>query len=562
MAIDDEQHKNLQDLLQASRRRLAVLELQRATFGLHAPPHVITEIDDLRAAIAHIETELNRDTPAMDRARLEQLRQQGRKAYFRKDWAQAADLLAQVAAHDPDDDTRAKLAEARRQLRLQEDYRAIGELRSEGLWQAVLDALEDLERRQPGYPDAEGLRDWAEGRRRREQRYADAMSARTRKDWSKTIAALEALLAEFPDDEAQALLAQACSEQQAAEEQEQRRREMEERRRQETAERVQRERLSSSLGYIQAGNFTKALDILEAMLAQQPTDREGAMLIAGLIENPQVPLEQRLRAGRLAGEAGDPRPGVCTLDPAWCGPFPAGEYPIANGKAKVRLGEFRIARYTVTVWQFRQFWENGGYKERRWWTPKGWEWKGDRTQPYRWDEANWTAPNQPVIGVSWYEAVAFCNWLTERGKLAGWLKAGQMVRLPSEAEWEVAAMWDERKKEMRPWQPLEGEIWQNVKEAGIGCTSPVGIFPQGASPCGAVDMAGNAWEWCSSAYGDYPQAALLREDLSASHIVSLRGGAYYLQNNGSGGGVRIRLVPVSIFYYGGFRVVVASGLAC
>ena len=289
---------------------------------------------------------------------------------------------------------------------------------------------------------------------------------------------------------------------------------------------------------------------------------------------PLAPVE-RSRAALILARLGDPRPGVCTLQPSWCEPIPAGEYLIGTqpdtfnknrriAPHRVRLDEFRIARYPVTVWQFRRFWEDPqGYEHERWWPKSGWAWKQSRhrTKPHLWDDPDWTADNQPVVHVSWYEAVAFCNWLTRRGKREGWLKSDEVIRLPSEAEWEVAAVWDKRKQEMRPWQPPDGEIRQNVEEAGIGRTAPVGLFPLGASPCGALDMAGNVWEWCGSAYDDYPQAAPLREDFSLNGMVSLRGGVYYLQNAHSSYGARYRFGPGYNGDLDGFRVVVAPRLA-
>jgi formylglycine-generating enzyme required for sulfatase activity len=278
---------------------------------------------------------------------------------------------------------------------------------------------------------------------------------------------------------------------------------------------------------------------------------------------PLAPVE-RARAALVLARLGDPRPGVCTLEPDWCGPFPAGKYPIADGKATLRLEEFRIARYPVTVWQFRQFWEDPqGYENERLWPPLGWQWKQRKPvtrQPYRWGDPEWTADNQPVAGISWYEAVAFCNWLTRRGHAERWLKPDEVIRLPSEAEWEVAAMWDARAQQMRAWQPPKGEIWQNVEEAGIGRTAPVGLFPQGASPCGALDMAGNVWEWCGSAYDDYPaQAHRLCDDFPPGEFgPALRGGSYYLQNASSGWGARNWYNPYTLLGLRGCRVCVCS----
>src|SRR5690242_12818921 len=111
MMIDDQQRRHLEELLRKHWANLRHLEKQAAEFGgMHVPLPLQNSITHEKDEIAHIETELGRDTSTTDRADLEQLRQQGRKAYFRKDWVQAVELLAQVAAHDSgDDDVRAKL---------------------------------------------------------------------------------------------------------------------------------------------------------------------------------------------------------------------------------------------------------------------------------------------------------------------------------------------------------------------------------------------------------------------------------------------------------------------
>jgi hypothetical protein len=164
MTHEDRQH--LADLLQAYRRRLRPLEKRMAMFGSSTPPEVLNEIDDIRGEITRIERELDRALLVIDPTTLLDLRRKARNAYFKKDWSQAVKLLAQVTAHDPaDSDIWDKLTTARQSLQLQEDYRGVCDLRDEGLWQAVLDALDDIERRHPGYADTERLQAWAERRR-------------------------------------------------------------------------------------------------------------------------------------------------------------------------------------------------------------------------------------------------------------------------------------------------------------------------------------------------------------------------------------------------------------
>lgn len=94
------------------------------------------------------------------------------------------------------------------------------------------------------------------------------------------------------------------------------------------------------------------------------------------------------------------------------------------------------------------------------------------------------APQRPVVHVSWYEARAFAR--------------SHGLRLPTEAEWELAATWDGARKLSRPW---DGER-ANLIEAGLFCTRPATAAE--ASPCGALAMIGNVWEWTQSEFAGYP----------------------------------------------------------
>ena len=200
---DEEQRRHLRELLRAHQSRLRVLELQRATQGIHTPPQVTIEIESIRVDIARVKAELVVNMPAITRAALRQLRQQALTAFYAQEWELAEDLLAQMLAANLDDaDVQAKQAEASRQLDLRALYQVILYLRDAGHWRAALAALDDLERQEPGYPDLDGLRVWAE----RSKLLDDVRTARVRNDLAAVGRALDALVSAYPDDTALVLL--------------------------------------------------------------------------------------------------------------------------------------------------------------------------------------------------------------------------------------------------------------------------------------------------------------------------------------------------------------------
>jgi CheY-like chemotaxis protein len=165
--MDDDERQQVREVLRAHQSRLRVLELQAAKFGDHAPPQVLTEIAEIRAQVARIKGELAAVVPAVERSTARQLRQHALAAYYAQEWERAEELLIQLLAVKPDDqDAQRQLAEAQRQLELRACYQALRDLREAGNWAAVLVGLDDLNRRQPGHPEGERLRVWAEERKR------------------------------------------------------------------------------------------------------------------------------------------------------------------------------------------------------------------------------------------------------------------------------------------------------------------------------------------------------------------------------------------------------------
>jgi formylglycine-generating enzyme required for sulfatase activity len=183
---------------------------------------------------------------------------------------------------------------------------------------------------------------------------------------------------------------------------------------------------------------------------------------------------------------------------------PAGEFTMGSNEDvdekpphRVYLAAFHIDKYETTNALYRRFMT-----------------ATNRVAPAHWSDEKWNGATQPVVGVSWHDAEAYCRW------------AGK--RLPTEAEWEKAARGTDSRK--YPW----GEQWDasraNSGQSMLGKTAPVGSYPSGVSPYGAHDMAGNAWEWVADWYDkDYYQRSPDRNPKGPESGQSrvLRGGSWH-----------------------------------
>ncbi|MCP5023840.1 MAG: SUMF1/EgtB/PvdO family nonheme iron enzyme, partial [bacterium] len=225
------------------------------------------------------------------------------------------------------------------------------------------------------------------------------------------------------------------------------------------------------------------LDIALAKGCELPEEKLARfrLLCLAAIEQ-EIPLQPRQALGLILGRIDDPRI-LDPMDPAGYVQIPPERYPFQDDWIEIEEA-YWLARYPVTNGQFKKFIEDGGYLNKEHWSPEGWEWlqKDPVSEPRFFHDHRYDAPNQPVVGVSWWEAEAFCRW------------AGG--RLPSEQEWESAA----RGREAReyPWDgPWEDGIC-NTRESRLGTTSPVGLFPRSRqADFNLEDMAGNVWEWVS-----------------------------------------------------------------
>lgn len=194
---------------------------------------------------------------------------------------------------------------------------------------------------------------------------------------------------------------------------------------------------------------------------------------------------------------------------------------------KVGLDAFYIDTHEVTNAQFEEFILAGGYKNRAYWTKEGWAFIQKERFYYIYpikemyriqsplgfgENGVSTAPDYPVIGVSWYEAAAYAKW------------AGK--RLPTEAEWEKAARGTDARR--YPWGNKMDfskiNYFPHQKKL-----LPVGSFRSGASPYGAMDMAGSVWEWCADGYDENSYTTVPEANPTGNATADakvLRGGAW------------------------------------
>lgn len=232
-------------------------------------------------------------------------------------------------------------------------------------------------------------------------------------------------------------------------------------------------------------------------------------LLLGQLRDPTLSHELRALIGRTLDEFGDPRAGIGLgpdglPDIVWID-IPGGEVELQGVNHLFHVKPFRIAKYPVTNLQFEAFLKTeDGYRKKRWWRDII---KNDKGSP-----PEWSGGNRPRTSVSWYEAVAFCRWLSA--------KTGTSVRLPTEWEWQQAVGWADPERVYPREGKVEDDSRRNHWDSRLMESPAVGLYPAGATQegKGIYDLAGTVWEWCLNEF-DQPE----RPEAVRIHIGDQRG---------------------------------------
>jgi iron(II)-dependent oxidoreductase len=207
--------------------------------------------------------------------------------------------------------------------------------------------------------------------------------------------------------------------------------------------------------------------------------------------------------------------------------IPGGPFLYGDKEEREIKRKYKIDAYPVTNERFNRFISANGYGNDQFWSLEGWKWKEKNkiTLPKFWNDPKWNEPDCPVVGVSWYEADAFAKW---EGK-----------RLPTELEWERAARGTEGLE--YSWGNEFDKEKCNSYESGIKKTTPVTRYPNGISPGGCYDMAGNVWEWTADWYD------------KNENVKTLRGGSWFVNSDYARCAYRNYNTPVGRYNNFGFR---------
>jgi formylglycine-generating enzyme required for sulfatase activity len=206
----------------------------------------------------------------------------------------------------------------------------------------------------------------------------------------------------------------------------------------------------------------------------------------------------------------------------WCD-VRDGEFFYGQNQTRMRLPSFQIAKYPISYDQFQVFVDaNDGFFDLRWWEGLACD-SNHQAEP---GQQQFPVGDHPRENVSWYDAIAFCRWLSYRlntpydlSRITEWA-----VRLPTVFEWERAARGTDDR--LYPYEGAFNSDRCNTRESRKRQTTPVNTYERWRSPVGAVDMCGNVFEWCLSQAVN-PAHDAVSENMAAVLLRSVRGGSWH-----------------------------------
>jgi C_GCAxxG_C_C family probable redox protein len=302
-------------------------------------------------------------------------------------------------------------------------------------------------------------------------------------------------------------------------------------------------------------------DVLSIEQFIEEYSRLGAGQLVEILNQEDLAHAHRDWVGDQLEELGDPRHGVGLdsdlLPDLLLLPYPSGEIEIERA-GLFHVEEGFVAKYPITARQYQVFLDApDGFSNPIWWEGIG----VDPMQLPIPGEQRFSGGNYPRDNVSWFDAVAFCRWLTGKlrpNRVSGQSQWGEKIRerdweirLPLEWEWQMAATGGDQDFTF-PWGPDWIDSRAHTKHNQLNKSMSVGMYPAGASPVGALEMSGNIWEWCLNCYEDPGELDLLRNDRRV-----LRGGSWYHWGSYAHTDMRSRYYPDHRYNAGGFRVVCA-----
>ncbi|KAG5759395.1 hypothetical protein H9Q69_009322 [Fusarium xylarioides] len=269
-----------------------------------------------------------------------------------------------------------------------------------------------------------------------------------------------------------------------------------------------------------------------------------------------LPFPYRVLAGRYLSLFEDPRELTELVEiPGGTSFFGSSNNPNSSPVHELSLDPFKIGAFQVVNRDYGEFAKQTG---RTWLSQDGYD-------PY--------TQNEPATDLTWHDARAYCQWLTQKWRETGKIKPDETVQLPSEPQWERASRGGQCESQagqnIYSWGTNFSTSLSNCEELALNNKCAVGLFPHSSSPYGCYDMTGQVWEWCTTLWGDdmatptfkYPWSSSDgREDLDADASIRrvLRGGCFSSGQAKATCTYRGSLEPTGFWRGNGFRIVVVS----